>query len=43
MYFISEVLGPSYSEMQKVLYAVLMAYRKLQHYFQSNNIIIALS
>jgi hypothetical protein len=43
VYFISEVLGPSkknYFEMKKVLYAVLMASRKLCHYLQSYNIII---
>jgi hypothetical protein len=42
VYFVSEVLIPSkknYSEMKKVLYAVLMASRKLLHYFQSYNII----
>jgi hypothetical protein len=36
VYFISEVLSPSkknYTELEKVLYAVLMASRKLQHYF----------
>jgi hypothetical protein len=35
-YFISEVLGPSkrnYTEMGKVLYVVLMASKKLRHYF----------
>jgi hypothetical protein len=43
VYFISEVLGPSkknYSEIEKVLYAVLMASGKLQYYFQSYNIIV---
>jgi hypothetical protein len=40
------VLGPSkrnYLEMEKVLYAVLMASRKLHHYFQSYNTIVPLS
>ena len=35
-YFVSEVLGPSkinYTEMGKVMYVVLMASRKLRHYF----------
>jgi hypothetical protein len=43
VYFISVVLSPSkrnYTEMDKVLYAVLMASRKLRHYFQSHNIIV---
>jgi hypothetical protein len=43
IYFVSEVLSPSkrnYTEMEKVLYVVLMASRKLQHYFQSHNIIV---
>jgi hypothetical protein len=43
VYFLSEVLSPSkrnYIEMEKVLYAVLMASRKLRHYFQSHNIIV---
>jgi hypothetical protein len=36
IYFVSEVLSPSkknYTELEKVLYAVLMASRKLRHYF----------
>jgi hypothetical protein len=36
VYFVSEVLSASkknYIELEKVLYAVLMASRKLQHYF----------
>jgi ribonuclease HI len=43
VYFISEVLSPSkrnYTELEKVLYAVLMASRKLRHYFQSCHIIV---
>jgi hypothetical protein len=43
VYFVSEVLSPSkknYTELEKVLYAVLMASRKLQHYFQSYHIIV---
>jgi hypothetical protein len=43
VYFVSEVLGPSkknYIEIEKVLYVVLMASRKLWHYFQSYNIIV---
>jgi hypothetical protein len=38
IYFISEVLSPSkknYTELEKVLYAVLMASRKLRHSFQA--------
>jgi hypothetical protein len=41
VYFVSKVLSPSkrnYIEMEKVLYAVLMALRNLQHYFQPHNI-----
>jgi hypothetical protein len=45
IYFVSKVLGLSkknYTEMEKVMYAVLMALiRKLQHYFQSHNIIVS--
>jgi hypothetical protein len=43
VYFISEVLSPSkknYTELEKVLYAVLMASRKLWHYFQAYHIIV---
>jgi hypothetical protein len=43
VYFVSEVLSPSkknYIELEKVLYAVLMASRKLRHYFQSYHIIV---
>jgi hypothetical protein len=43
VYFVSEVLSPSkknYKEVEKVLYAVLMASRKLRHYFQSYRIIV---
>jgi ribonuclease HI len=43
VYFISEVLSPSkknYTKLEKVLYAVLMASRKLRHYFQAYHIIV---
>jgi ribonuclease HI len=43
VYFVSEVLSLSkknYTELEKVLYAVLMASRKLRHYFQAYHIII---
>jgi hypothetical protein len=43
VYFISEVLSPSkknYTELEKVLYAVLMASRKLRHCFQAYHIIV---
>jgi hypothetical protein len=43
VYFVSEVLSPSkrnYTELEKILYAVLMASRKLRHYFQSYHIIV---
>jgi hypothetical protein len=43
VYFISEVLSLSkknYTELEKVLYAVLMASRKLRHYFQAYRIIV---
>jgi ribonuclease HI len=46
VYFVSEVLSLSkknYTELEKVLYAVLMASRKLQHYFQAYHIIVPLS
>jgi ribonuclease HI len=43
VYFVSEVLSLSkqnYTELEKVLYAVLMASRKLCHYFQAYHIIV---
>jgi hypothetical protein len=43
VYFISEVLSLSkknYTELEKVLYAVLMASRKLRHYFEAYHIIV---
>jgi ribonuclease HI len=43
VYFVSEVLSLSkknYIELEKVLYAVLMALRKLRHYFQAYHIIV---
>jgi hypothetical protein len=43
VYFVSKVLSPSkrnYIELEKVLYVVLMASRKLRHYFQSYHIIV---
>jgi hypothetical protein len=43
VYFVSEVLSASkknYTELEKVLYAVLMASRKLRHYFQTYHIIL---
>jgi hypothetical protein len=43
VYFVSEVLSLSkknHTELEKVLYAVLMASRKLQHYFQAYHIIV---
>ena len=39
VYFISEVLSESkthYPQIQKLLYAVLIAKRKLRHYFESH-------
>jgi hypothetical protein len=43
VYFVFEVLSASkkkYIELDKVLYAVLMASRKLRHYFQAYHIIV---
>jgi hypothetical protein len=43
IYFVSEVLSLSkknYTELDKVLYVVLMASRKLRHYFQAYHIIV---
>jgi hypothetical protein len=46
VYFVSEVLSPSkknYTELEKVLYAALMASRKLRHYFQTYHTIVPYS
>jgi hypothetical protein len=43
IYFVSKVLSPSkknYTKLEKVLYDVLMASRKLRHYFQAYHIIV---
>jgi hypothetical protein len=43
VYFVSEVLSASkknYTELEKILYAVLMASRNLQYYFQAYHIIV---
>jgi ribonuclease HI len=43
VYFVSEVLSLSkknYTELEKVLYAVLMASRKIRHYFQAYHMIV---
>jgi hypothetical protein len=43
VYFVSKVLSASkknYTELEKVLYAILMASRKLRHYFQAYHIIV---
>jgi hypothetical protein len=43
MYFVSEVLSDSktrYSEMQKLVYEILMTKRKLRHYFDAHPITV---
>ena len=43
MYFISEVLSNSktcYSQIQKLLYAILITKRKLRHYFESHPVTV---
>ena len=46
MYFISEVLSDSkscYSQIQKLLYAILITKRKLRHYFESHPVTVMMS
>ena len=46
VYFISEVLSDSkthYSQIQKLLYAVLITKRKLRHYFKSHPVTVVMS
>ena len=46
MYFISEVLSDSktrYLQIQKLMYAVLIAKRKLRHYFESHPVTVVTS
>ena len=46
MYFIGEVLSDSktrYSQIQKLLYAVLITKRKLRHYFKSHLVMVMTS
>ncbi|WVZ53352.1 LOW QUALITY PROTEIN: hypothetical protein U9M48_004312 [Paspalum notatum var. saurae] len=43
IYYVSEALTPTkmnYLEIEKIIYAVVMASRKLHHYFQTYNIIV---
>ena len=46
MYFISEVLSNSktrYSQIQKLLYTILITKRKLRHYFESHPMMVVTS
>ena len=43
MYFISEVLSETktkYPQIQKLLYAVILARRKLRHYFEAHPVTV---
>ena len=43
VYFVSEALAGSkllYSKLEKIVYAVVMSARKLQHYFEAHKIIV---
>ena len=46
MYFVSEILGDTktrYPKIQKLLYAMLIAKHKIQHYFESHQIMVVTS
>jgi hypothetical protein len=46
VYYISEMLHEAkarYPETHKLLYAILVAYRKLRHYFQAHKIVVVTS